>query len=151
MSQTEQLSEEQIAEARNAFNLFDQNGDGAITMNELASVLQALGEDASPAEVADLMASADADQNGDIDFPEFLSLMARWKNDQVSEDALIAAFDKIDANADGFIVVEELYNAMIGLGVDCTRADAEEKLREADLDGDGMVTCDEFVRVIMSK
>lgn len=150
MSGMEDLTDEEIAEARHAFDLFDQDNDGTITAQELTLVLEALGEDASKAAVRDLINKVDLDSNGTIDFYELLSAMTRWKNDEASEDALRAAFDNSDTNGDGFIDADELYTLMIALGVDCTRADAERKLWEADTDGDGMVSCDEFTRIILS-
>ena len=36
-------SEEQIAEFKEAFALFDQDGDGTITLPELRTVMQSLG------------------------------------------------------------------------------------------------------------
>src|ERR1700675_3014366 len=131
MSGMEDLTDEEIAQARHAFDLFDQNNDGAITAQELTLVLEALGEDANEAAVRDLINKVDIDGNGNIDFSELLSAMRRWKDDAASEDALRAAFDNIDTNGDGFIDADELYTLMIALGVDCTRADAEGKLREA--------------------
>jgi hypothetical protein len=39
----EQLSEEQIAEFKEAFSLFDRDGDGKITSKELGTVMRSLG------------------------------------------------------------------------------------------------------------
>ena len=38
------FSEEQIAEFKEAFALFDQDGDGTITLPELRTVMQSLGQ-----------------------------------------------------------------------------------------------------------
>ena len=40
----EQLSEEEIAECKEAFGLFDRNGDGTITTKDLGTVIMALGK-----------------------------------------------------------------------------------------------------------
>ena len=40
----EQLTEEQIAEFKEAFSLFDKDGDGTITTKELGTVMRSLGE-----------------------------------------------------------------------------------------------------------
>ncbi len=42
--QAEQLSEEQIAEYKEAFSLFDKSGDGTITTKDLGTVIRALGK-----------------------------------------------------------------------------------------------------------
>lgn len=39
----DQLTEEQIAEFKEAFSLFDKDGDGTITTKELGTVMRSLG------------------------------------------------------------------------------------------------------------
>ena len=39
----DELSEEQIAEFKEAFKLFDKDGDGTITIEELGTVMKSLG------------------------------------------------------------------------------------------------------------
>src|SRR5438132_290683 len=96
------------------------------------------------------MTSADLDQDGSIDFNEFLSLAARWMRQPLNEADLLAAFDSFDVDNDGLLSADELYRALNALGVPCTRAEADAKLQEADTDGDGKVTSDEFVHVMMA-
>ena len=40
----DQLTEEQIAEFKEAFSLFDKDGDGTITTKELGTVMRSLGK-----------------------------------------------------------------------------------------------------------
>lgn len=42
----DQLTEEQIAEFKEAFSLFDKDGDGTITTKELGTVMRSLGKPA---------------------------------------------------------------------------------------------------------
>lgn len=81
----EQLTEEQIAEFKEAFSLFDKDGDGTITTKELGTVMRSLGQNPTEAELADMINEVDADGNGTIDFPEFLTMMARKMKDTDSE------------------------------------------------------------------
>jgi len=71
----EQLTEEQIAEFKEAFSLFDKDGDGTITTKELGTVMRSLGQNPTEAELQDMINEVDADGNGTIDFPEFCTLM----------------------------------------------------------------------------
>uniref|UniRef100_A0A2K5JHR2 EF-hand domain-containing protein n=1 Tax=Colobus angolensis palliatus TaxID=336983 RepID=A0A2K5JHR2_COLAP len=92
----DQLTEEQIAEFKEAFSLFDKDGDGTITTKELGAVLRSLVQNPTEAELQDVINEVDADGNGTIDFPEFLTKMARKMKDTDSEEIREAfrVFDK---------------------------------------------------------
>ena len=99
---TEHLTEDQIADIRDAFNLFDKDEDGNITIKELGTVMRylalrykmrsvplvcqffffrSLGQDPTEFELQDMIDEVDSDGNGSIDFPEFLTMMAgKMKN-----------------------------------------------------------------------
>lgn len=92
----DQLTEEQIAEFKEAFSLFDKDGDGTITTKELGTVMRSLGQNPTEAELQDMINEVDADGNGTIDFPEFLTLMARKMKDTDSEEEILEAFKVFD-------------------------------------------------------
>lgn len=74
------MTKAQIAEFEEAFSLFDQDGDGTITTVELRTVLAALGQNPSEAEIIKLVNYVDTDGSGAIDFPEFLVMMMQFLN-----------------------------------------------------------------------
>uniref|UniRef100_A0A3P8ZL71 Calmodulin 1a n=1 Tax=Esox lucius TaxID=8010 RepID=A0A3P8ZL71_ESOLU len=94
--QADQLTEEQIAEFKEAFSLFDKDGDGTITTKELGTVMRSLGQNPTEAELQDMINEVDADGNGTIDFPEFLTMMARKMKDTDSEEEIREAFRVFD-------------------------------------------------------
>ena len=47
----DQLTEEQIAEFKEAFSLFDKDGDGTITTKELGTVMRSLGQNPNETEL----------------------------------------------------------------------------------------------------
>lgn len=51
----DQLSEEQIAEFKEAFSLFDRDGDGKITSKELGTVMRSLGQNPTEAELREMI------------------------------------------------------------------------------------------------
>eukprot|EP00937_MAST-01D_sp_MAST-1D-sp2_P000319 g319.t1 len=61
---------------REAFSLFDKDGDGAIDACELGAVMRALGEKLTQAELQEMIDRADEDGNGTIDYVEFVTAMA---------------------------------------------------------------------------
>ena len=93
----------------------------------------------------------DADGNGTIDFPEFLSLMARKMKDTDTEEELIEASKVCDRDGNGFISAVELRHVMTNLGEKLTDEEVDEMIREADVDGDGQTNYEEFVKMMMAK
>lgn len=65
--QADQLTEEQIAEFKEAFSLFDKDGDGTITTKELGTVMRSLGQNPTEAELQDMINEVDADGRYIID------------------------------------------------------------------------------------
>jgi len=59
----------------------------------------------------------DADGNGEIDFPEFLTMMARKMKDTDSEEEIKEAFKVFDKNGDGKISAAELRHVMTSIGI----------------------------------
>ncbi|MFQ6651214.1 hypothetical protein Gotur_022081 [Gossypium turneri] len=174
----DQLTDEQISEFKEAFSLFDKDGDGplsfslfffalllqylfvafililaagCITTKELGTVMRSLGQNPTEAELQDMINEVDADGNGTIDFPEFLNLMARKMKDTDSEEELKEAFRVFDKDQNGFISAAELRHVMTNLGEKLTDEEVDEMIREADVDGDGQINYDEFVKVMMAK
>ncbi len=92
----ESLSEEQVAEFKEAFSLFDKDGNGAITTKELGTVMRSLGQNPSDSELQDMINEVDADGNGTIDFSEFLTLMVRKMQTTEQDDELREAFKVFD-------------------------------------------------------
>lgn len=75
------LTESQISEYKQAFALFDRDGDGTISLTELEQALSAAGKTPTQLELQTLLESSDRDGNGTIDFTEFLTLMEKTKGD----------------------------------------------------------------------
>jgi len=144
-------AEEQIAEFKEAFSLFDKDGDGTITTKELGTVMRSLGQNPTEAELQDMINEVDADGNGTIDFPEFLTLMARKMKDTDSEEEILEAFKVFDKDGNGFISAAELRHVMTNLGEKLTDEEVDEMIREADIDGDGQINYEEFVKMMMAK
>ena len=87
----------------------------------------------------------DADGNGDVDLPEFISLMARKMKAADSEEELVEAFKIFDRNRDGIINPKELKDVMSVLGEEATDEEVEMMMLIADPDGNDVISFDEFV------
>lgn len=57
-----------LSEFREAFNLFDKDGDGTMTTKELGTVMRSFGLDPSQRELMDMVAEVDVDGDAFYDF-----------------------------------------------------------------------------------
>lgn len=89
--------------------------------------------------------------NGTIDFPEFLTMMARKMKDTDSEEEIREAFRVFDKDGNGFISAAELRHVMTNLGEKLTDEEVDEMIREADIDGDGQVNYEGIPAGIISR
>ena len=106
--------------------------------------MRSLGQNPSESELQDMINEVDADNNGTIDFPEFLTMMARKMKDTDSEEEIREAFKVFDRDSNGFISAAELRHVMTSIGEKLTDNEVDEMIREADQDGDGRIDCTYF-------
>jgi calmodulin len=146
-----ELSPEQMGVLKEVFALFDKDGDGNISPEDLNGMLEMLGQHVTRDEVSAMFQEADIDANGVIDISDFAALYAMKINSaEETENDLIETFKFYDVNSTGYITTSNLMYAMERLGCKLTPAEAEEMIREADLDGDGRMDYRDFRRVMMA-
>lgn len=144
----EQYTEEQIAEFKEAFSLFDKDGDGTIDAEELGTVLRSLGNQPTDEEVEDMIKEADKDGNGTIDFAEFIEMMPTQERDDNAEEEMLEAFRVFDTDGNGSITADELRQIFVNLGEKLTEDEIADMIDEADTDGDGEINYQEFVTMM---
>ncbi|KAL1463786.1 hypothetical protein WDU94_015499 [Cyamophila willieti] len=145
------LNEDQVAEFKEAFMLFDKDEDGKVTVAELGVVMRSLGQRPTETELRDMVNEVDQDGNGTIEFNEFLQLMSKKMKGAEGEDELKEAFKVFDKNNDGKISSLELRHVMTHLGEKLSEEEVDDMIKEADLNGDGVVDYKEFVTILTSK
>ncbi len=142
---------ERLEEIHRTFALFDLDGDGCVSAEELGQVLRALGQSATPAELAAMVRTVDADGSGTIELNEFMALFIPTDpslSGSGADDDLRQAFQDFDRDGDGRISLAELRRAMQALGEEVDAPGLDEMLHRADADGDGQVDYDEFARIM---
>ena len=145
------ISEQAINEFKEAFNIFDKDKDGYITIKELDQIMKKLGQAPTESELQNMINEVDIDGNGTIDFREFLGIMTKKLKETDSEDELIEVFKIFDSDGNGLINSNELLNVMVTLGEDINKEDINDLIKEVDHDGDGFINFEEFIRLILNK
>jgi calmodulin len=142
------LNEKQIAEFREIFVLFDRDGSGTISTNELGLVMKSTGQNPTEAEIHEMINEVDANGDGVINFSEFISLMARRVKNTDTQEDLAQQFKVFDRDGDGLISADECKHVLAGLGEKLTDKEIDEMIRAFDLDGDGHINYEEFVKMM---
>ncbi|KAI0551337.1 calmodulin [Xylaria curta] len=145
------LTEDQVSELKKVFSLFDEDGNGTISAEELGAVMRSLGQNPTESELQDIISEVDADKTGTIDFQEFLTMMTCKVKSADLEEELRQAFKVFDRDNSGSISPEELRSVMASIGEKVTDEEVDEMIREADQDGDGRIDYNEFVQIFMQK
>ncbi|KAH8096163.1 hypothetical protein JL720_3516 [Aureococcus anophagefferens] len=71
------LSPEQLSFYKDAFGTMDDKGKGAVNASQFFDLIKFIGVETNIKTVRKLMREADADGNGELDFDEFLEMIAR--------------------------------------------------------------------------
>ena len=145
------LSEDEVEEIKEAFDLFDNDGSGAISVNELTSAMQSLGFDVKHAVVYNMVSDLDSDGSGEIEFGEFLDVMTAKISDKNTKEEIDRIFKLFDKDRNGSLEADDLSRVCKELGEDMTEEDIREVIQRADLDGDGAVNLDDFYNVLTKK
>merc|ERR1719258_692153 len=135
-----ELSEQQRSEIRQAFDLFDSEGQGVIDANALKVVLRALGFEPRKEEVKQMIASVDGAATGMIDFNEFLELLLQKMSEKDTKEDALRAFRQFDLDHQGRISFANLQSVARELGETMTDEEISEMISAADLDKDGFIS-----------
>lgn len=140
------LNEEQLEELKTAFNSYDINSDGFISMRELGHLFRLLGENPTEAEILTMIQELDKNHDWLVSFDEFALLMATKMKNEDSEQEVRDAFRVFDVNGNGRIAAEELCNVAKNLGEKLSEEEAIEMITSAKNDeGDATMTVHHFI------
>ena len=143
-----ELTEEQKQEIKEAFDLFDTDGSGTIDAKELKVAMRALGFEPKKEEIRKMIADVDKDGSGVIDFPDFLDMMTAKMAERDPREEMLKAFRLFDDDETGKISFKNLKRVAKELGENMNDEEIQEMIDEADRDGDGEISEEEFMRIM---
>merc|ERR1719191_2534245 len=149
--QRQGLDEEQIEELREAFNLFDTEHSGTIDARELKAALRALGFEVKKEDVRRMLADVGKEPSQPLTFDDFCEMMRGKMPDKNSRAEIDKVFALFDEDETGKISFRNLKRIAQELGESLTDQEMQEMIEEADRDGDGLISPDEFYRVMRKR
>uniref|UniRef100_A0A8D8WFF9 Calmodulin n=1 Tax=Cacopsylla melanoneura TaxID=428564 RepID=A0A8D8WFF9_9HEMI len=149
-----EISKAQMNEFKEAFRLFDKDGDGSITKEELGRVMRSLGQFAREEELQRMLEEVDINGDGYFSFEEFVEIVYNMgatteeKTADQEEKELRDAFRVFDKHNRGYISASDLRAVLQCLGEDLSEEEIEDMIKEVDVDGDGRIDFNEFVHAL---
>ncbi|CRL06156.1 CLUMA_CG019075, isoform A [Clunio marinus] len=142
-------SEDQLAEFQEAFNLFDNRGDGKIQQQKIGECLRALGQNPTESDVKKFTNQLKPDER--IFFEVFLPIyqaISKQRSGDTADD-FIEGLRHFDKDASGFISSAEFRHLLTTLGEKLSDEEVEQLLINQE-DSQGNVNYEELVRMVMN-
>ena len=95
-----------------------------------------------------MIAEADTDGSGMIDFQEFEKLMTVKLGQRDAHEEMLKAFRLFDDDESGYITFKNLKRIALELGESISDEELQEMIDEADPSGKGKVSQDDFCRIM---
>ena len=136
------LDENEIETLNKILKAFDKGKDGQITFDELRKgLLQLKTHKLNENDIIQLFKSIDVDQNGKIDYTEFLAATIQRVN-YLKNERLYEAFCMFDKDKSGNITKDELLRAL--KAEKSQEKEIEKYIKAVDKNGDGKIDYKEF-------
>jgi len=145
------LTEEELAEFKEIFDLVDEDGGGTIDKSELKRLMETLGLKPTEKDLDEMMAEVDSDGSGDIDFLEFVTVMSRKVQADYTPDQLKSAFKVFESDDlnPGWVKTDVLEHALTTYGNDrLSIEEATELLSTVDPDNTGKINYMEYINMM---
>ncbi|KAL5864468.1 hypothetical protein ACOSQ3_001982 [Xanthoceras sorbifolium] len=132
------------------FNHFDSNGDRKISPSELQQCVEAMGgrQQLSLSEAEKAVEFLDADGDGQLGLEDFVRFVDGGGEEEKENDLKEAFKMYEEMDGCGYITPKSLKNMLSRLGQSKTVDECKMMIAHFDINGDGVLTFDEF-RVMM--
>ena len=171
-SQGKVLTNEQLKDIQASFQMFDLDGSGSISRSELYTMLQRFGgkQDMTTVDIDSIINRADSNNDGEIDFNEFVVIMSTQIDGMGDEDVelrtafnmidiqvdgmrdedveLRTAFNMIDTDSSGSVAMAELKVLLANANLLMTDDELDLIMDECDVNGDGELDFEEFKQLM---
>ncbi|KAF9509857.1 hypothetical protein BS47DRAFT_1377514 [Hydnum rufescens UP504] len=139
----------ELERLRKRFLKLDSDGSGSIDREEFLQISQIANNPLA----SRMISIFDADGGGTVDFQEFVGGLSAFSSRGGREEKLQFAFKVYDVDRDGYISNGELFlvlKMMVGTNLKDSQLQqiVDKTIMEADKDGDGKLSFEEFTNVV---
>ncbi|VVB12034.1 unnamed protein product [Arabis nemorensis] len=143
------LSSDQVSSMKEAFTLFDTDGDGKIAPSELGILMRSLGGNPTQAQLKSI--ATQENLSSPFDFDRLLDLMGKHLKTEPFDQQLRDAFKVLDKEGTGFVAVTDLKHILISIGEKLEPDEFDEWIREVDVGSDGKIQYEDFISRMVAK
>ena len=151
IKQKKVLTEEQLLEVKEAFNVFDSEQSGSLDARELKAALKALSINLSKDEIRQIYADFGKDTREKINQEEFFEIVTPRLPDRHTKDYIKMIFKYFDLDNNDKISLRNLKKIAQEIGENLSEEEFKEILEEADRDNDGYIGFDDFYRIMRKR
>ncbi|ODM97053.1 Centrin-1 [Orchesella cincta] len=142
------LTAKQKKDIAEAFNAFDVEGIGYMSTVDLRVALRALGFEARKHDMKKILEIYDRGNTGRLCYSDFMSIIESKLGESDTKEDIIKAFKLFDKDHVGHVSFHNLRQVANELGEDINDEEVAEMIIEADLDDDGVLNQEEFLKIL---
>ena len=139
------LDADTVGKLKEVFDVFDYDGSGQISTEELVNTIKALGIENQAAQILNIVNAAGI--TGEFDFGTFLDVFG-FGGDSSNEGTLQTVFEAFDTTGTGAFGPEEFEKVAASVGENLSSAEVDQMIEYADKDRDGVINFQEFCDVV---
>ncbi|ORM41072.1 Caltractin ICL1e [Babesia sp. Xinjiang] len=150
------LTDDEVYEMQEAFNLFDTNGTanknaGTIDPREIKCAMQSLGIDKKNPMVFQIVSDLEKSGSTQIDFNDFLDAITLKLGNRDSKEGIRRIFNLFDHDNTGSISFKNLKKVAHELGEFVSDDELRDMINRADSNGDGLLSFEDFYSVMAKR
>ncbi|XP_077242987.1 putative calcium-binding protein CML13 [Tasmannia lanceolata] len=143
------LTDDQVSSMKEAFTLFDSDGDGRIAASELGILMRSLGGNPTQAQLKEIVTLENL--TTPFDFPRFVDLMKKHMKIEPFDRQLRDAFKVLDKESSGYVSVSDLRHVLTSIGEKLEPSEFDEWIREVEVGSDGRIRYEDFILRMVAK
>ena len=142
------LQEERRRLMKEVLDLYDSNNEGFVKTRDIAKILRAMGRTLEKDDEQNFLEAADPENTGKISKDNFLATVeAMFSLSKENLNELYEAFRVFDINNTGKISIKNFKKVLVDIGKEFNENDVDDLLKYIDVDKDGNIIIEDFIKV----